>query len=57
MMKTSAEYKVNNQTILQEHVDENYQPTQDEIREYAIYIGIDPDKVNANNAATNAFER
>ena len=57
MMKTSEEYKVNNQTILQEYVDENYQPTQDEIREYAVYIGIDPDRVNANDAKTNACAR
>jgi len=44
MLKTSSEYKINNQTILQEQFDENYEPTQEEIREYAIYIGIDPDK-------------
>ncbi|CAF1202134.1 unnamed protein product [Adineta ricciae] len=43
-MHTSTESKVNNQTILQEHIDENYEPTPEEIREYAIYIGIDPDK-------------
>ena len=46
MLKTYSEYKINNQTILQEHIDENYEPTQEEIREYASYIGIDPDKVN-----------
>ena len=57
MMKTSEEYKVNNQTILQEYVDENYQPTQDEIREYAVYIGIDPDRVNSNDAKTNVCAR
>jgi hypothetical protein len=45
-MITSPEYKINNQTILQEQFDENYEPTQEEIREYAVYIGIDPDKVN-----------
>jgi hypothetical protein len=45
MLKTVPEYTVNNQTILQEHFDENYEPTPDEIREYAIYIGIDPEKV------------
>ena len=56
-MKTSEEYKVNNQTILQEYVDENYQPTQDEIREYAVYIGIDPDRVNSNDAKTNVCAR
>ncbi|CAF4681429.1 unnamed protein product [Rotaria sp. Silwood1] len=43
-MITYPEYKINNQTILQEQFDENYEPTQEEIREYAIYIGIDPDK-------------
>ncbi|CAF3706936.1 unnamed protein product [Rotaria sordida] len=41
---TYPKYKVNNQTILQEQFDENYEPTQEEIREYAIYIGIDPRK-------------
>ncbi|CAF1547081.1 unnamed protein product, partial [Rotaria sordida] len=41
---TYPEYKVNNQTILQEQFDENHEPTQEEIREYAIYIGIDPRK-------------
>ncbi|CAF3553130.1 unnamed protein product [Rotaria sordida] len=43
-MITYPEYKINNQTILQEQFDENYEPTQEEIREYAIYIGIEPDK-------------
>ncbi len=46
MSKAYSEYKINNQTILQEHIDENYEPTQEEICEYAAYIGIDPDKVN-----------
>jgi hypothetical protein len=45
MLKTSSEYKINNQTILKEHIDEHYEPTEEEIREYALYIGIDPDKV------------
>ncbi len=45
MLKTSNN-KQNNQTILKEHIDEHYDPTQEEIREYALYIGIDPDKVN-----------
>lgn len=44
-MITSPEHKINNQTILQEQFDENYEPTQEEIREYAVYIGIDPEKV------------
>jgi hypothetical protein len=48
MLKTYSEYKINNQTILQEHIDETYEPTQEEIREYASYIGIDPDKVNTS---------
>ena len=42
------EYKINKQTILKEHIDEHYEPTDDEIREYASYIGIDPDKVREN---------
>lgn len=44
-MITFPEYKINNQTILQEQFDENYEPTPEEIREYAVYIGIEPDKV------------
>lgn len=50
MLKTVPEYTVNNQTILQEHFDENYEPTPDEIREYAIYIGIDPEKVTDSDS-------
>ena len=38
---------MNNQIILPEHPEEIYQPTEDEIREYALYIGIDPEKVLA----------
>ena len=45
MSKTKPEYKVNDQTILKEFFDENYEPSNEEIREYAIYIGIDPEKV------------
>jgi hypothetical protein len=45
-MITFPECIINKQTILQEQFDENYEPTQEEIREYAVYIGIDPDKVN-----------
>jgi hypothetical protein len=45
MLKTYSELKINNQTILKEHIDETYEPTDEEIREYASYIGIDPDKV------------
>ncbi|CAF2704881.1 unnamed protein product [Rotaria sp. Silwood2] len=44
MSKAYSGYKLNNQTILEEHIDENYEPTQEEIHEYAIYIGIDPEK-------------
>ena len=50
MLKTVPEYTVNNQTILQEHFDENYEPTPDEIREYAIYIGIDPETVTDSDS-------
>ncbi|RDD46116.1 Centrosomal protein of 164 kDa [Trichoplax sp. H2] len=32
-----------NQVILSEDIDENYEPTEEEIREYATVIGIDPD--------------
>lgn len=46
-MTTSQEYRINNQTILQEQFDENYEPTPEEIREYAAYIGIDPEKVRS----------
>ena len=48
MFKTSSDYTINNQTILKEHIDEHYEPTDEEIREYALYIGIDPDKVNSS---------
>ncbi len=46
MLKAYPEHKINNQTILKEHIDEHYEPTPEEIREYALYIGIDPDEVN-----------
>ena len=35
---------INNQLVLDEEYDENYQPTQDEIFEYAQVIGIEPYK-------------
>ncbi|CAF3900327.1 unnamed protein product, partial [Rotaria sp. Silwood1] len=44
MSKAYSGYKINNQTILEEHIDENYEPTDEEIHEYAIYIGIEPEK-------------
>jgi len=34
---------INNQLILDEEYDENYQPTEEEIYEYAQVIGINPD--------------
>ncbi|CAD5115821.1 DgyrCDS4761 [Dimorphilus gyrociliatus] len=34
---------INGQTILEEEYDEDYQPTEDDIREYASVIGINPD--------------
>ncbi|CAF1284041.1 unnamed protein product [Didymodactylos carnosus] len=43
-MKTLSEYRKNNQTILQEQHDDNYEPTSEEIEEYAMFIGIDPGK-------------
>lgn len=49
MFKNSSDCKINNQTILKEHIDEHYQPTEDEIREYALYIGIDLDKVRRHS--------
>lgn len=41
-------YKItsNNQIILEETYDENFQPTEEEIVEYARFIGIDPDIVS-----------
>ena len=30
--------------ILEEELDENYEPTQDEVLEYAEYLGIDTQK-------------
>ena len=43
--RTSSSYKLNNQIVLPEHPEEIYQPTEEEIHEYALYIGIDPEKV------------
>lgn len=48
MLKTYTQYKINNQTILEEHIDDNYEPTEEELHEYATYIGIDVEKVTAN---------
>ncbi|RKP03276.1 hypothetical protein CXG81DRAFT_818, partial [Caulochytrium protostelioides] len=31
------------QVILEEEHDQNYEPTEEEIIEYATYLGIDPD--------------
>ena len=45
MLKRGSEIKVNNQTILEEQTDINYEPTAEEINEYGNYIGIDPKKV------------
>ena len=41
-------YKItsNNQIILEETYDENCVPTEEEIIEYARFIGIDPDNVS-----------
>ncbi len=55
MLKTSSEYKINKQTILKEHIDEHYEPTEEEIREYASYIGIDPEKVNKEKINLQCF--
>jgi hypothetical protein len=41
----TPEAKINNQTILEEQNNDHYQPTDEEIREYALYIGIDPEEV------------
>lgn len=46
MFAVYSGYKLNNQTVLRELIDENYEPTEEEIYEYAVYIGIDPEKVN-----------
>ena len=35
----------NNQIILDEIYDENVQPSEEEIVEYAVFIGIDPNEV------------
>ena len=45
-MTRFQKYKINSQTISEKHFNGNYEPTPEEIREYAVYIGIDPDKVN-----------
>lgn len=36
---------MNNQTVLQEQTGGSYEPTPEEIREYAVTIGINPDTV------------
>lgn len=46
MLKRGSETKVNNQTIFEEQIAVHYEPTQEEINEYGVYIGIDPEKVN-----------
>ena len=46
-----AESKINNQTILEEQNNDNYEPTEEEIREYALYIGIDPEQVISRSLA------
>ena len=59
MLKRGSEAKVNNQTILEEQMDVNYEPTQEEIYEYGRYIGIDPDEVNQRKKkhhSTNVFD-
>ena len=38
-------YTSNNQVIFEEIYDENIQPTEEEIIEYAIFIGIEPNEV------------
>jgi hypothetical protein len=45
MNKLLPEKTVHNQTILPTTFDESYETTEDEIREYAVYIGINPEKV------------
>ncbi|XP_065644764.1 centrosomal protein of 164 kDa isoform X6 [Hydra vulgaris] len=35
-------FQINNQLVLDEEYDENYQPTEEEVYEYAQVIGIDP---------------
>ena len=39
-------YTSNNQIIYEEIYDENYQPTEEELIEYANFLGIDPDDVS-----------
>lgn len=39
-------YTSNNQIIYEEIYDENYQPTEEELLEYAHFLGIDPDEVS-----------
>ena len=36
-------YTTNNQKIYEEIYDENYQPTEEELLDYARFLGIDPD--------------
>jgi hypothetical protein len=39
-------FTANNQVILEETYDENFQPTEEEIIEYAEFIGIHPENVS-----------
>ena len=41
-MIQSGGYQTGNQIVLEEDYDENYQPNDEEIRDYAQVIGIDP---------------
>ena len=52
MLKRGSDVEMNNQTILEEQMDVNYEPTQEEIYEYGVYIGIDPEKVNQDQRKT-----
>ena len=41
-------YTSNNQVIFEEIYDENIQATEEEIAEYAVFLGIEPDDVILN---------
>ncbi|KAK2153752.1 hypothetical protein LSH36_287g01025 [Paralvinella palmiformis] len=43
-LKKEQGLRINDQVILEEDFDENYQPTEEEVFDYAHVIGIDPEK-------------
>lgn len=45
--RSKSDMEIGDQTILEEEVDENYEPTEQEILEYAQWLGMDVEKEKA----------